>query len=183
MRKLGQRIRKKRENMEIRLNELAEKVGISPSALSQIENMKVMPSIVHLKSIAEILNTSVGELIGENEFNFQDTLIKSKEKKFLRSNSNNAQLFLLSHNEKKQVMETYMIRFNRGSNSEGFFIERPGQEFCHVLKGEVLMEIEDKKYILQPGDSIYFYSNKRHFIKNMKRTSADVLWIVAADMD
>ena len=67
MNRIGVRIKKKREQLNLQLNELAEKIGISPSALSQIEKAKSFPSIITLKTIAEKLHTTVGELIGEND--------------------------------------------------------------------------------------------------------------------
>jgi transcriptional regulator with XRE-family HTH domain len=67
MKNLGNRIKKMREQSGLHLKDLASKVGISPSALSQIENSKVYPSILTLKAISQSLDTTVGQLIGENE--------------------------------------------------------------------------------------------------------------------
>ena len=68
MNRLGARIKRKREMLSLPLSDLSKKVGISASALSQIENSKAFPSIVTLKSIANSLYTTVGELIGEHEY-------------------------------------------------------------------------------------------------------------------
>ena len=67
MKRIGGRIKKRRELLHLHLNELAEKVAISSSALSQIENSKSYPSVLTLKSIADALHTTIGELVGENE--------------------------------------------------------------------------------------------------------------------
>ncbi|KAB2822721.1 MAG: helix-turn-helix transcriptional regulator, partial [Paludibacter sp.] len=67
MNRIGERIKRKRDQFKLNLNELAKRVGISSSALSQIENGKAFPTIITLKSIADQLQTTVGELIGENE--------------------------------------------------------------------------------------------------------------------
>ena len=67
MQRIGERIKSKREQLGLQLNELAKKVGVSSSALSQIEKAKSFPTIITLKLIAENLQTTVGELIGENE--------------------------------------------------------------------------------------------------------------------
>jgi XRE family transcriptional regulator, regulator of sulfur utilization len=53
MKRLGERIKRKRESLHMQLNELAKKVGISSSALSQIEKAKAFPSVITLKSIAD----------------------------------------------------------------------------------------------------------------------------------
>ncbi|NLE31941.1 MAG: helix-turn-helix transcriptional regulator, partial [Bacteroidales bacterium] len=48
MKRIGERIKKKRELMNLNLNELAERVAVSASALSQIEKSKSFPSIFTL---------------------------------------------------------------------------------------------------------------------------------------
>ena len=87
MKRLGERIRRKRESLHLKLNDLAGKVGISSSALSQIEKAKAFPSILTLKSIADCLHTTVGELIGENETLSKQPQIKYADKKPLLSSS------------------------------------------------------------------------------------------------
>ena len=44
MKRIGDRINTKRKQLNLQLNDLAKKVGISPSALSQIEK----PKLFHL---------------------------------------------------------------------------------------------------------------------------------------
>ena len=46
---------------------LAEKVGISKVAISNIITGKSLPSLENLMKIAQVLNVSVSQLIGEDE--------------------------------------------------------------------------------------------------------------------
>lgn len=86
MNRIGERIKKKRELHNLHLNELADKVGISSSALSQIEKAKSFPSIVTLKRISEHLHTTVGELIGENEALSANPVVLRNEMKYVDQN-------------------------------------------------------------------------------------------------
>ncbi len=52
-----------REYRQIKINELAQKAGISAAYLSQIENYKRNPTIDTLKAIAQALNIEVDMLI------------------------------------------------------------------------------------------------------------------------
>ena len=56
-------IRAWRKYQQIKMNELAQKVGVSPAYLSQIENNKRNPAIHTLKAIAKELNIEVEMLI------------------------------------------------------------------------------------------------------------------------
>ena len=95
MERIGERVKYKREQLKLQLNELAKKVGISPSALSQIEKAKSFPSIVTLKLIAENLHTTVGELIGENESLQNNPIFRNDEYIFIQKNDSGSEVFLL----------------------------------------------------------------------------------------
>jgi transcriptional regulator with XRE-family HTH domain len=178
MNRLGERIKRKREMLNMPLSDLSRKVGVSASALSQIENSKAFPSILTLKSIANSLYTTVGELIGENELLTKNPLIKTDEIKFVKVNATGTSLFLLSHHENSKQMEPYMMKFVENSDSSDIMQIHPGQEFIHVLEGKLMMTLDNSQYILDKGDNFYFNSNSMHSLKNIYSSSARVLWIV-----
>lgn len=178
MKRLGERIKRKRENLHMQLNELAAKVGISSSALSQIEKAKSFPSIVTLKSIADNLHTTVGELIGENEILTNNPLIKFDQKSFVEKNSSGASLYLLSNHGNGKQMDTFLIDLEPGANSTGLMKSHPGQGFCFLIKGKVEFMLDEKKYLLEKNDSFYFNSGRPHFAKNVARSNTQFLLIV-----
>jgi transcriptional regulator with XRE-family HTH domain len=106
MKRIGERIRRKRDALSMQLNELAQKVGVSASALSQIEKAKAFPSIFTLKAIAENLNTTVGELIGENESLSKNPVVRKTEMKFVEITSGGTEVFLLSHHDVLSLSES-----------------------------------------------------------------------------
>src|SRR3989442_2049918 len=59
---VGQRLRAHREARSISLRELARRLGLSPSAISQIETGKSRPSVSTLYSIVSELGMSLDEL-------------------------------------------------------------------------------------------------------------------------
>lgn len=179
MNRIGERIKKKRELLHIQLNDLAKKVGISSSALSQIEKSKAFPSIFTLKSIAESLNTTVGELIGENETLNNNPVVSKEEIKFVEKSISGAEIFLLSHHDVNKHMDTYLIRFPKDSDSEGIFPNHKGQNFCYVISGQLELDLDDKNYQLEQGDNIYFYSRTRHKLTNTSTEVAEIMWIVS----
>ena len=178
MKRLGERVKRKRESLHMRLNELAQKVGISSSALSQIEKAKAFPSVVTLKSIADNLYTTVGELIGENEILTNNPLVKFSEKSFVEKNKSGTSLYLLSNHGNGKQMDTFLIEMEKGSDAEGIMKNHPGQEFCFVLNGTIEITIDDKNYHLEKNDSFYFNSARQHKARNLSDENARVLWIV-----
>lgn len=179
MNRLGERIRKKREQQHLQLNDLAKKVGITSSALSQIENAKASPSLLTIKAIAECLNSSVGELIGEHEVLSRNPFIPYPEKKFVRKNRSGAQLFLLSNQDSGKLIDAFLVSFSPGANSKGIITNHPGHEFFFVFKGELIIEIEKSRYMVKTGDSLYLNAGKELSIFNVESEDAELLWIIS----
>ena len=67
MDQLGIRIKKKREGLGLLVKDLSAQIGMTPSLISQIERGKAFPSIVTLKKISDVLQTTVDELIDEHD--------------------------------------------------------------------------------------------------------------------
>src|SRR4051812_45129287 len=61
---VGARLRARREEQQLSLRELARRLSISPSALSQIETGKSRPSVGTLYAIVSELRMSLDELFG-----------------------------------------------------------------------------------------------------------------------
>jgi len=179
MKRIGERIKRKREILNLQLNDLARKAGISPSALSQIEKSKAFPSIITLKSIAENLHTTVGELIGENESLSNNPVVHKNDIRFVEKNDLGTEIYLLSHHDINKYMDTYFVRFCKGSGLEGLFANNSGQVFCFVNSGEINFELDGKSYLLGMGDSIYFNSKVPYTAKNNTDNTCELLWIIS----
>jgi transcriptional regulator with XRE-family HTH domain len=59
---LGQRIRKRREALNITQQELAQALGVTPQHISVIEQSKRVPSLTFLAKLAEKLGVSIDYL-------------------------------------------------------------------------------------------------------------------------
>lgn len=177
MKRIGERIKKKRELMNLHLIELAEKVGISSSALSQIEKSKSFPSIFTLKSIAEALHTTIGELVGENESTPNNPVVLKGDIKYMEQNTTGTIIFLLSNHESNKQMDTYLVRFSKGSGIDGLFKGRNGEVFCHVLSGEIRFDLKNESYFLKQGDNIYFNAKLPYNAINNNDGLSEMIWI------
>ncbi|GAB1416946.1 helix-turn-helix domain-containing protein [Paludibacter sp.] len=178
MNRIGERIKKRREQVGLQLNELSKKVGISSSALSQIENAKASPTISTLKRIAENLDTTVGELIGENE---SDSLpiIRKKETKLITTNDFGVDVFSLSNHGLNKTMDTFLLRFPEKSNSSGIFDKQSGQIFCYLTNGELEFELDNQTFNLDQGDSVYFNARRNFRFSNSSKHTAELICITS----
>lgn len=177
MNRIGERVKRQREILGMQLNDLAKKVGISSSALSQIEKAKSFPSILTLKLIAENLQTTVGELIGENESLFNNPVYRKEENEAIERNDSGTVLSLLSQKDLSKQMDTFLISFNNDSDSIGLFNDHSGQIFGYLISGEIQFEIDNKSYVIQPGDTVYFNSKRNFRFQNIFPGQSDMLCV------
>src|SRR5690348_7321034 len=63
--RIGAKLRDEREKQDISLRELARRVGVSPSLISQIELDRVNPSVSTLWSIVTELGMTMSQVFGE----------------------------------------------------------------------------------------------------------------------
>lgn len=177
MNQIGERIKRRREQLNLQLNDLAQRVGISSSALSQIENTKTIPTLVTLKAIAENLSTTVGRLIGEHELLGKNPVIDRQNIRPMARSSSGTSVFQLSEQNPSKHMDTYLIRFVPASGLDGLSLGIYGQVFCHMLHGEVRLKLDEKVYILKQGDSGYFFANKSFDMVNSNHEESELIWV------
>ncbi len=76
---LRQRIKLARENKNINQAQLAEKAGVTPAAISQIEKGIRTPTIPVLQRITSVLNVSLDYLLGKTDESEIGDLLQNQE--------------------------------------------------------------------------------------------------------
>jgi len=175
--RLGERIRNRREKLNIQINDLANSIGVTPSLISQIERAKAFPSIITLKKIADALQITVGALIGEYETFSKNPIVTFDEKKIVNTNKTGASLYLLSNHDQQKLMEPHLFVFAPKSDSRNLVNAVPGQSFYFALKGSFKIEINQNEFTMSRGDSFYFNSGTDHTIYNTDDTESHLLWV------
>src|SRR5207247_857414 len=81
---LGRGIRLRRKDLGLRLEDLSQKSGLSPSYISAVERGRVNPSIAALKRIAEALGCPLAEFFQSEAAQGAGTyVVRRKERKIL----------------------------------------------------------------------------------------------------
>ena len=191
---LGDRLRASREAYGISLRELARRIGVSASLISQIETGKVHPSVSTLYSLASELGASVDELL------FEDAPIVSKP-------SGDRWAFLTDHphmepvqrGADRQVIELdsgvrwerlttesvpgidflYLVYEPGGESSPKDGMQRhTGREWGYVIEGTLNVTIGFDEHVLEAGDSVAFDSTVPHRFHNEGDKEVRAIWYV-----
>lgn len=177
MKIVGINIKRFREAKNLSLRVLAKKLDISASFISQIETGKVSPSLSTLKKIAECLGTTVGTILGEDNAQGNNLVMRADEKKKVFKLADGMTLQYLTNQEPFKQMVPLLFELEKGAFSGDQSYQHYGQEFVYVLEGKIEITVKERKHVLAMGDSIYFDSSHPHSFKNLHTSKSRALWV------
>ncbi len=175
---LGERIKRNRNEKGLSLRDLAGRVDLSASFLSQIEQGKASPSIENLKKIANCLDVRVSYLIEDDEAKKNTDVMRKNERHVIESIDSNTKISLLTSSDIEKNMEPILYEIAPGGESGRDYYTHPGEEFIFILEGTLEIYINEMAHSLNEGDSLYFKSTQKHrFVNNGDRV-AKAIWVV-----
>jgi len=150
---IGKRIKAKRKEATLSLQELAKQVDLTASFLSKVEREESTPSIESLQKISQALNTPIFYFLAEP--NDRSPVIRREQRlKLQRANSN--LVFELLTPDLNRQMEAIMFEQEPGGGNYAVLPRQYTEEFIYVLQGQLEVKLNDNLYYLGPGDTIYF---------------------------
>jgi len=168
---IGVHLRQLRLRRSLSLAQVAKRVGISVGFLSALERSHMSASVSTLRKLARFYKTNILDFFDAAESNSR--LVPSGKRKVLEAGPGVRMELLAWGNT---VMEPHLFRIApRAGSGESYTHE--GEEFLHVLQGQLHISVAEVEYRLKPGDSFYFESATPHRWFNPGRTEARVLWI------
>jgi len=177
--RFGEKIRKVRESQGITLKQLAGRMDVSTSLLSQIENNRVSPSIDTLLTLADLLDI-------DPEYLFRDFRKKRKVRIIRQEERNNLDLGEVQYQlltppvpaDEDFALEALELIVRPGGKKGSDQFGHPGREMGIILSGEGELQYGTETYILKEGDSLSFSSAVPHALINRGSVPLKAIWIV-----
>ena len=175
---MGQRIRQLRSDTGLTLEEAAERAGCTPGFLSQVERNQAVPSISMLYSIAQALGVKVTHFFPRTTPGTK--VVRADAREVFRFEGSSIVYSLLSTNFPDRKLESLLVRMDPvdGALPSDEFRSHPGEEFAHVMGGNLRLWIDDTVHDLHPGDSVHFESAVKHRLENPGDTPMVALWVL-----
>ena len=196
---LGARLRAIRLRHRVGLRELARRLDLSPSAISQIETGKIQPSVRTLYAFATEFGVPVDDvLFGDDPVALSQhpgtstvfgaasggaagpgvTIQRAHERPAITLNSGVTweRLMFWAEDDVEFIEATYQP--GGASSTDGQLVRHSGQEFGCVLSGTLHVVVGFEEYVLEAGDSITFPSSTPHLLKNETDEPARAIWVV-----
>lgn len=176
----GKNVKKERIRKKLTLEELAERSKVSKSMLSLIEREEKNPTIQVAAQIAEGLDVTISQLLGEQQK--RDVIItRSNQKLVFKEETTGFERQLLSPSFSTKGIE-FILNVLPPLQETGVFPphKRGVEEYIYVSKGKLKAELgeDPETYVLEEGDSIYFEADVKHRFINLSNTECRYFLII-----
>jgi quercetin dioxygenase-like cupin family protein len=178
---VGDRIMKIREEKNLSLDEISKMTGFDVEFLSKIETKELQPQLGTVIKLSKALDSAFGRLVSGVGEKLYSITRKDERRTISRSTSKKGQKKIYTYKSlapdvKGRHMEAFLVLLEEDPEKETSMHE--GEEFIFVLDGEVILEIGEDKFVLEPGDSAYYLSTTAHHIaaKEGKATILAVMY-------
>ena len=161
---IGKIIRKIRLEQNLSLEELAKKTGVSRLTLTKIEHGDANPSINIIWKICNSLSVQFTELFNVNE---RIMLSKASEGKCIEAEDKSFRIDFMFREDSKSPTEFFRIYLSENKTILTEKHNKGSVEIATVMKGRVLIKVEDEEFILDEFDSVKFNADRNHEYKNI----------------
>lgn len=177
---ISNKIKDKRREQNITVQELADRAKVSKGLISQIENSRTIPSLIVLIDIIKALNIDLNVFFRDfrNHDDHQMVIVK-KAGEYERFEKEDAEGFvyqrIFTQSVNKGTVDIVMLELE--PNAKRPMVETEAYEYKYIIKGDVSYTIDNKVYELSAGDSLLFDGRIPHTPTNIGKDKAMMLVI------
>jgi transcriptional regulator with XRE-family HTH domain len=177
---LGERIRALRTERELQQRQLAEKAGLTPSLVSQIESGRLTPSLNTVRRLADALGVTIASLF-DGQPAGSVVVTRKKDYPVVSFDGSSEKWTVLGaglfQGKIRAVVSTLGPR-SRGVKTDKVVI-KPGQmKLFYVLEGSVMLHYNGEQHRLEAGDSALLDGSLPHSWENLATRRARALWAI-----
>ncbi|HET7847352.1 MAG TPA: XRE family transcriptional regulator [Acidimicrobiia bacterium] len=190
---IGDRLRDERTKAGISQRELARRLGLSPSLISQLESGLSKPSVGTLYAIVTELDLSLDRLLRGADHSPSGGNPSSRD-----TNVNGGPSPLVHPDEREAIDLDSGVRWEQlsrdtdqgidflhavyavggASTPDESLMRHNGKEYGYIVSGRLGIQLGFELYELEPGDSIGFDSTQPHRLFNIGDEPVHAIWFV-----
>jgi transcriptional regulator with XRE-family HTH domain len=175
---VGGRLRAIRHLRRATLRTVAERADVSESFLSQVERGKASASIASLTRIAAALGVNVADLFEPHAARAHPRVLRASARPTLAF-GNLGRKHLLTPRPLENL-EVFLVELvPGGSTGDEPYTHGSSEELVVVLDGRIHLQLGERLFELEQGDSIDYLSSTPHRVSNAGDDTAEVMWIIS----
>ncbi len=174
--KIGEKVKQIRKQYGLTQEELASRCELSKGFISMLENDLTSPSISTMQDLLEVFGMNLTDFFSTLENDVEDVVVYKKGDYYSDSHDHYNIDYLVADAQAKEI-EPLKITLDKTGKTEEI-LPHEGDVFGYVLKGKVELYINDKKYIVNSGDSFYYSKpTTTQYIRNISQSKSEFLWV------
>lgn len=177
---ISNRIKTRRREKNITIQELASRANVSKGLISQIENSRTVPSLMVLIDIIRGLEIDMKVFFKDIHANGKNfPLIIRKKAEYEYFEKEDAEGFhyhrIFTQSIKKSTVDIVILELAPNANRP--MVETNAYEYKYIIEGKIEYIFDDGSYILNKGDSMLFDGRLPHTPKNIGLKKASMMVI------
>ncbi len=166
---VGNRIRELRAKRKMTQQQLADRADIPRATLATIEKDESNPSLAAVYKIAVALDCTIDDLL-ETHHDRVEVILKETMGRF-ESGDGLYRAITISPQGSPSISQQ-LFELDPDSTYHGKPHPPGSEEYLHITRGELVLEIANEDTILREGDSAHFRGNVKHSYHNRKNNKA-----------
>lgn len=173
---IGSKIKEARARLGMSQKDLADKIRLTSSFISQLENNQTSPSLNSFFQIADVLGLSPSSLLQSDKITKDVKWLIKKDavRKNLLEKEPGYSIFNIISGDKTSA---YMAVIDPGAELYKHFLTYKKEELIHVTKGSVSVKVENTEKELKAGDSICLKDSLPSLWRNKNTEEVELLVI------
>jgi quercetin dioxygenase-like cupin family protein len=169
---IGQRAKEGREKIGLTLEEVAHETGYPLDVIKQLEEDRIVPPVSLLLQLSRVLKLSM------EDADVEDVKASKVRKKSHKKRVDSYAYTPLTKPGDDKHMRAYLVTIDPKTEHKGVEYHHDGEEFIHVLKGGLIIQVGENVKELARGESIHFNSALRHKLSNPTGETTKLIVVV-----
>ncbi len=166
IRQIAERLKGLRDALDLEIEEVAADCGLGVEEYKALESGECDLSVSLLQRIAHKYGVTLDELMFGEEPKMSTYFLTRKGTGISVERVKAYKYELLASGFKGRIADPFIVTVEpKPEGTPLYYNVHQGQEFHLIMEGRLFVDINGKELILEPGDSLYFDSGKRHGLK------------------
>ena len=183
--RLGKKLTTLRTAHHLTTKDLADRCGLDEQLIIDLENGQAPASLAPLIKLTRALGVRLGTLMDDDEalgpvYIDAEMMQGVAQVRSLETNSDAGELsyFSLAAGRPSRHMDPFIITVTPSGETTHKLVGHEGEEWLYGMEGEFTVEYGKEKYIIHPGESIYYDSIVPHQVRAHNGQNAKFLAVV-----
>ena len=183
IKQIAERLRGLRDALDLSVEEVASDCKLTVDEYRALESGESDLSVSLLQRIAHKYGITLDELMFGEEPKMKSYFLTRKGTGVSVERTKAYKYESLASGFKDRIADPFIVTVEpKPEGTAVYFNTHEGQEFNLVIEGRLLLNINGKELILNPGDSLYFDSSKPHGMLALDGKTVKFLAVVITDL-